>query len=160
MPASEYSKDIDRTTDVQTHDQTPFSTIVSSHPEILNGLTDSAFINASPIQVAALPTIIAGNGKIVSITPKYMLLCTYVIVIFIDTIVEAKNGTGKTLTFVIPTLMRLKIEQSNLQTIILAPTREIAVQIQQCIKKVGQHLSGENILFFQPVIKIIKWDLY
>lgn len=72
----------------------------------------------------------------------------YVTVIFIDTIVEAKNGTGKTLTFVIPILMRLKIDQRNLQTIILAPTREIAVQIQQCIKKVGQHLSGKIPFFF------------
>lgn len=63
---------------------------------------------------------------------------------FVDTIVEAKNGTGKTLTFVIPTLMRLKVEQSHLQSIILAPTREIAVQIQQCFKKVGQFLPGKN----------------
>lgn len=75
MPASEYSKDIDRTTDVQTYNQTPFSTIFSSHPEILKGLTDNAFINASPIQVAALPTIIAGNGKIKSFISKYILLC-------------------------------------------------------------------------------------
>lgn len=72
------------------------------------------------------------------------------IFLLVDTIVEAKNGTGKTLTFVIPTLMRLKLEQAYLQTIILAPTREIAVQIQQCFKKVGQHLPGtySNILFF------------
>jgi len=73
--------------------------------------------------------------------------------IFIDTIVEAKNGTGKTLTFVIPTLIRLKLEQVHLQTIILAPTREIAVQIQQCFKKVGQHLPGtfKKTLFFSKV---------
>lgn len=63
---------------------------------------------------------------------------------FADTIVEAKNGTGKTLSFVIPTLVRLKVDQSNLQTIVLAPTREIAVQIQQCFKKVGQFLPGKN----------------
>lgn len=71
---------------------------------------------------------------------------------FVDTIVEAKNGTGKTLTFVIPTLMRLKVEQSHLQSIVLAPTREIAVQIQQCFKKVGQFLPGKinliHSLFF------------
>lgn len=63
MPASEYSLDTDRTTDVQTLDVTPFSTIVGDHPKILKGLTHCGFINASPIQVAALPTIIAGNGK-------------------------------------------------------------------------------------------------
>uniref|UniRef100_A0A2S2PUL9 RNA helicase n=1 Tax=Schizaphis graminum TaxID=13262 RepID=A0A2S2PUL9_SCHGA len=126
MPASEYSKDTDRTTDVQTQDETPFSDIIKDHPLILKGLSDCEFINASPIQVAALPTIIAGN----------------------DTIVEAKNGTGKTLTFVIPTLIKLKLEQNHLQTIILAPTREIAVQIQQCFKKVGQHLPGLKCEYF------------
>ncbi|XP_001943847.2 probable ATP-dependent RNA helicase DDX20 [Acyrthosiphon pisum] len=126
MPVSEYSKDSDRTTDVQTHDQTPFDAIITGHPLILKGLSDCGFTNASPIQVAALPTIIAGH----------------------DTIVEAKNGTGKTLTFVIPTLMRLKLEQVHLQTIILAPTREIAVQIQQCFKKVGQHLPELKCEYF------------
>jgi len=105
--------------------------------------------------VAALPTIIAGNGKIYNII-FCIQMCFYNIVMFIDTVVEAKNGTGKTLTFVIPTLMRLKIEQSCLQTIILAPTREIAVQIQQCFKKVGQHLSGKkHVCFSLPVNKII-----
>lgn len=76
---------------------------------------------------------------------------------FVDTIVEAKNGTGKTLTFVIPTLMRLKVEQSHLQSIVLAPTREIAVQIQQCFKKVGQFLPGKIYLtfFFSSVNKVI-----
>lgn len=68
MPVSEYSKNTERTTDVQTQDQIPFSTIINGHPEILKGLTNSAFIYASPIQVAALPTIIAGNGEIIQYT--------------------------------------------------------------------------------------------
>lgn len=74
--------------------------------------------------------------------------------IFVDTIVEAKNGTGKTLTFVIPTLMRLKVEQSHLQSIVLAPTREIAVQIQQCFKKVGQFMPGKISFFL-----LLKLDM-
>lgn len=64
MPVSEYSKDTDRTTDVQTQDQNPFLTIIKGHPVILKGLTDCGYINASPIQVAALPAIIAGNGNV------------------------------------------------------------------------------------------------
>lgn len=63
---------------------------------------------------------------------------------FTDTVIEAKNGTGKTLTFVIPTLIKLKLEQSYLQSIILTPTREIAFQIQQCFNQVGRHLSRNN----------------
>lgn len=79
MSQSEYSKDTDRTTDVQTHNQTSFSMIIGNHPQILKGLTDCAFINASPIQVAALPTIIAGNGKSYYIVLNIQL-CFYMIV--------------------------------------------------------------------------------
>lgn len=64
MPVSEYSKDTDRTTDVQTQDQTPFHNIIKNHPLIVKGLTDCGYINASPIQVAAFPVIIDGNGNI------------------------------------------------------------------------------------------------
>lgn len=63
MSTSDYSKGTDRTTDVQTHDLTSFSTLIKNHNDILQGLTDCGFINASPIQVAAIPTIIDGNGK-------------------------------------------------------------------------------------------------
>jgi len=73
MPVSEYSKDLDRTTDVQTHDQTPFDSIISEHPLILKGLSDCGFINASPIQVAALPTIIAGHGNLYKVFSFYPL---------------------------------------------------------------------------------------
>lgn len=66
---------------------------------------------------------------------------------FIDTVIKAKNGTGKTLTFVLPTLMKLKLEKNQLQAIVLAPTREIAFQIQQCFNQVGQYLSGKNELY-------------
>lgn len=72
MPVSEYSKDSGRTTDVQTQDQTPFDDIIKGHPLILKGLSDCGFTNASPIQVAALPTIIAGHGnlyKVFSFSP-------------------------------------------------------------------------------------------
>jgi len=119
---------------------------VTGHPEILKGLTDCGFVKASPIQVAALPTIIAGNGKLhyaaVHVQSNWRVRQYVLSLLFADTIVEAKNGTGKTLTFVIPTLMRLKASQKHLHSVILAPTREIAVQIQQCFKKVGQHLPG------------------
>lgn len=64
MPVSEYSKDADRTTDVQTHDETPFSAFAGDHPKLLKGLTDCGYVTASPIQVAALPVVIAGNGEI------------------------------------------------------------------------------------------------
>lgn len=76
MPVSEYSKDTDRTTDVQTQDQTTFHTFVENHPLVLKGLTNCGYINASPIQVAACPVIIAGNGKY---TPTILLLSMFII---------------------------------------------------------------------------------
>lgn len=62
MALSEYSKEPDRTTDVQALKEMPFSMFVTDQ-KILTGLSSSGFQIASPIQVIALPTIIAGNGK-------------------------------------------------------------------------------------------------
>lgn len=64
MPESEYSKDMVRTTDVMTQNETPFSSIIGDNPQILQGLADCNFMYASPIQVSALPVIIDGNGKL------------------------------------------------------------------------------------------------
>lgn len=149
------SNDIDWNPDLQFIDQPLFSTIVTNHPKLLEGLTDCGFINAAPIQVAALPPIIAGDGKIYNIV-FCIQMCFYIIVMFIDILVESKCGSGRSLTIVISTLMGLNIEQKCLQTLILAPRPENVIQIQQCFKNVGRHLSGKQyVCFFQLVNKII-----
>lgn len=58
-----------------------------------------------------------------------------------DLLLEAKSGTGKTAVFTVITLEKLDLEK-GLQTVILAPTREIASQICDVIKQIGSYYEG------------------
>lgn len=55
---------------------------------------------------------------------------------------RSKSGTGKTLVFAILALETVNISKNAVQVLILTPTREIAVQIQDVIRKVGGSISG------------------
>lgn len=61
---------------------------------------------------------------------------------FPDLIVQAKSGTGKTCVFTIVALEMLHVESQCLQVLVLAPTREIAIQIKQVMKDVGSEMKG------------------
>lgn len=78
--------------------------------ELLDGLDAMGFINATPIQEQAIPVILDGK----------------------DLIACAQTGTGKTGAFLLPTIDSLRNASSDsIDTIILVPTRELAVQIDQ-----------------------------
>lgn len=57
---------------------------------------------------------------------------------------RAKSGTGKTLVFCIISLEMIDIDISSVQVLILAPTREIAVQIAQVFSSVGCEIKGQK----------------
>lgn len=61
---------------------------------------------------------------------------------FSDLIVKSKSGTGKTLVFAIISLESIRLNKYEPQVLILAPTREIAVQIQEVIKSIGKNYEG------------------
>merc|ERR1712203_1008769 len=58
-----------------------------------------------------------------------------------DTIGQAQSGTGKTATFVIGALQRIEYEKKDCQALILAPTRELAQQIQKVVLALGDYLK-------------------
>jgi len=62
---------------------------------------------------------------------------------FLDVLIQAKSGTGKTLVFVIAALEYI-CESPDGHTIILVPTREIAVQIVQVINSIALDIPGKN----------------
>lgn len=62
---------------------------------------------------------------------------------FSDLIVKSKSGTGKTIVFSVVALEMIDLTSSNIQVLILAPTREIAVQIADTLKAVGSPFTGE-----------------
>jgi len=60
-----------------------------------------------------------------------------------DTIGQAQSGTGKTATFMIGALARIDLRRSACQALVLAPTRELALQIQKVASALGQHLGAQ-----------------
>ncbi|KZT60936.1 DEAD-domain-containing protein [Calocera cornea HHB12733] len=87
--------------------------------ELLMGLFEMGFENPSPIQEAAIP---------VALTKR-------------DILARAKNGTGKTGAFVIPTLQQIDVSKNHIQALILVPTRELALQTSQICKTLGKHMG-------------------
>ncbi|WP_036688286.1 DEAD/DEAH box helicase [Paucisalibacillus globulus] len=63
-----------------------------------------------------------------------------------DVIAKAQTGTGKTLAFVLPILEKIDVEKSDVQALILTPTRELAQQISKEIKRMVENVEGINVL--------------
>ncbi|WP_124727508.1 DEAD/DEAH box helicase [Staphylospora marina] len=85
-------------------------------PEILRGIHEMGFEEPSPIQDACIPAVLRGE----------------------DVIGQAQTGTGKTAAFGIPVLERVDPRQPVVQSIILAPTRELAIQVSDELRKIGR----------------------
>ena len=98
---------------------TTFDELPLSAP-VLRGLADAGFTHPSPIQARAIP------------------LCRF----GIDLIAQAKSGTGKTLVFVLTALELVQPGQPAPQVLILAPTREIALQSRDVCRVIGSHVHG------------------
>lgn len=63
-----------------------------------------------------------------------------------DLIARAKTGSGKTLAFCIPIINKLKVKEFKIQALILAPTRELANQIAQNLRKLSSHIHNVKVL--------------
>ncbi len=87
------------------------------------GIFEAGFEKPSPIQEETIPVALTGR----------------------DILARAKNGTGKTAAFVIPTLERVNPKSPKTQALILVPTRELALQTSQVCKTLGKHL-GINVM--------------
>ena len=105
--------------------------------KLLRGIEDMGYEEASPIQEKAIPVILQGK----------------------DIIGQAQTGTGKTAAFAIPTLEKIDVDNRKLQAIILCPTRELAIQVAEEIRKLGKYTHGIKILPVyggQDIVKQIR----
>lgn len=93
-------------------------------PRILRAVTEMGFEQASPIQAKSIP--IALEGK--------------------DMIGQAQTGTGKTAAFGIPMLQRVDPHNKKLQAIVLCPTRELAIQSANEIRRLAKFMHGIKVL--------------
>eukprot|EP00960_Hanusia_phi_P027128 746656-Hanusia_phi.AAC.4 len=89
--------------------------------ELLMGIFEKGWENPSPIQEESIPVALVGR----------------------DILARAKNGTGKTGAFTIPTLERIDSKVEAIQALLLVPTRELALQTAQVCKELGKHLGIE-----------------
>eukprot|EP00941_MAST-03F_sp_MAST-3F-sp1_P002850 g2850.t1 len=104
-----------------------FSDLLLTEP-VLNGLKASGFLYPSPIQIKAIPLGRFG--------------C--------DLIAQAKSGTGKTAVFVVVALETIleSIEKRRPQVLVVAPTREIAIQIHDVARSIGRFIPNLGVHFF------------
>lgn len=86
--------------------------------QLLNAVADLGYVEASPIQEKAIPLILQGH----------------------DVLGIAQTGTGKTAAYLLPLLMKIKYAQGmHIRGLILAPTRELAVQINEAIAELAKY---------------------
>ncbi|ESQ39223.1 hypothetical protein EUTSA_v10001405mg [Eutrema salsugineum] len=89
--------------------------------DLLRGIYEKGFEKPSPIQEESIPIALTGS----------------------DILARAKNGTGKTGAFCIPTLEKIDPENNVIQAVILVPTRELALQTSQVCKELSKYLKIE-----------------
>jgi ATP-dependent RNA helicase DeaD len=98
-------------------------------PELMKAIKEIGYGELFPIQAQTIPKLLAGE----------------------DIIGQAQTGTGKTAAFVIPILERMNPDVRDVQAIILEPTRELAVQINDEFKKLGKYKRGRSLAIYGGV---------
>lgn len=90
----------------------------------MKGIYEKGFEKPSPVQEEVIPIAITGK----------------------DIIARAKNGTGKTGSYVIPILEQIDLTQKYVQALILVPTRELALQVSATVKEIGKYLNVQCMI--------------
>ncbi|MFJ6652724.1 DEAD/DEAH box helicase [Microbacterium sp. NPDC091313] len=93
-------------------------------PAVLKALKDVGYETPSAIQAATIPPLLSGR----------------------DVIGMAQTGTGKTAAFALPILSHLDTSQHAPQALVLAPTRELALQVCEAFERYAAHLRGVTVL--------------
>ncbi|MDG6774551.1 DEAD/DEAH box helicase [Thiomicrorhabdus sp. ZW0627] len=92
--------------------------------DILKAITEIGYETPSPIQAQAIPTLLEGG----------------------DILGMAQTGTGKTAAFALPVLSKIDIKKTKPQVLVLAPTRELAIQVSEAFQSFAHHMKGFHVL--------------
>ncbi|WP_296605883.1 DEAD/DEAH box helicase [Nocardioides sp.] len=109
--------------DDTTTTEVTFADLGLSEP-VLKGLADVGYETPSAIQAATIPPLLAGR----------------------DVVGLAQTGTGKTAAFALPILSRLDLSQKTPQALVLAPTRELALQVCEAFERYAARIKGVHVL--------------
>ncbi|GGZ02958.1 DEAD/DEAH box helicase [Pseudoduganella plicata] len=93
-------------------------------PALIKVLKEVGYEQPSPIQAATIPHLLENR----------------------DVLGQAQTGTGKTAAFALPILSRLDTRQTSPQALVLAPTRELAIQVAEAFQRYAAHIPGFHVL--------------
>ncbi|MCK5431204.1 MAG: DEAD/DEAH box helicase, partial [Gammaproteobacteria bacterium] len=91
---------------------------------LMKALKDVGYESPSPIQAETIPLVMAGK----------------------DLVGQAQTGTGKTAAFALPLLSRIDLKKKLPQVLVLAPTRELAIQVAEAFQTYAKHIKGFHVL--------------
>jgi ATP-dependent RNA helicase DeaD len=91
---------------------------------LLKALDEVGYETPTPIQEQTIPHVLAGK----------------------DLLGQAETGTGKTAAFALPLLARIDLKRRDVQVLVLAPTRELAIQVAEAFQRYAAHLKGFHVL--------------
>jgi ATP-dependent RNA helicase DeaD len=101
----------------QEHIMTTEFTDLGLHPQLVQAVTERGYTTPTPIQTAVIPVMLSGQ----------------------DILGQAQTGTGKTAAFSLPILHNLKPGQGHVQALVLAPTRELGLQVAEAMAEYGRY---------------------
>lgn len=93
-------------------------------PAVLQAVSEAGYETPSPIQAQSIPPLLAGR----------------------DLLGQAQTGTGKTAAFALPLLSRLNLDLKATQMLVLAPTRELAIQVSEALQGYARHMKNFHVL--------------
>ena len=111
------------TTDTNTG-SIPTFTELKLNKYLIKALDEVGYETPTPIQAQTIPLLLAGQ----------------------DVLGQAQTGTGKTAAFALPLLSNIDTKQKNPQLLVLAPTRELAIQVAEAFQKYAKHIPGFHVL--------------
>ncbi|MBN2984788.1 MULTISPECIES: DEAD/DEAH box helicase [Cohnella] len=95
-------------------------------PDVLQAISELGYEEPTPIQAQAIPVALSGK----------------------DMIGQAQTGTGKTAAFGIPLVSRIAANEDRIVTLIMAPTRELAIQVAEEIEKLGRFKGLRSLAIY------------
>ena len=102
----------------------PAFTTLELPAQLLTSLADAGYTEMTPVQAQSLPVILAGD----------------------DVITQAKTGSGKTAAFALGLLAKLNVKSFQVQGLVLCPTRELAEQVADEIRKLARAMGNVKVL--------------
>ncbi len=109
--------------------------------EILRAITEMGYENPMPVQEEVIPYLLGNNNDVVAL---------------------AQTGTGKTAAYGLPVLQKIDTSKNEVQAVIMAPTRELCLQISDDLKDYSKYIDGLHVLAvyggasIEPQIRALK----